>query len=111
MKIALSILALTATAFLGQRAFGDDYNPPLALAITQDGHGHQHFLYYQTLGDPSDTSVALVTSSGGGVNAPEGTQRTQADNGDVRFVEGTNQHGQATAAYIPVTSHFSQAGL
>lgn len=109
MKIALTIVALTAAAFLGQRAFGDDNYQPLALAITQDGHGHQHFQYYQTLGD-TDTSVALLTNSGGGVNTPEGMQRTQADLGEIRLVEGTNQHGQATAAYIPVTSHFAQAG-
>jgi len=44
------------------------------------------------------------------VISPQGMQRPLPDNGDLRLVEGTNQHGQATAAYIPVSSHFSQAG-
>lgn len=109
MKIPSLILALAAAGFLGRSAFADDNAQPFALAMTQDGHGHQRFQYYQTMGDPS-TSVALDTNSGGGVNTPLGTQRAQSDLGDTRLVVGTNQHAQATVADIPVTSHFSQAG-
>lgn len=115
MKIPHIIIALLAVGFLGQSAFGSDNNSPLCLALTQDGHGGTHFMYHQTYDQGFSTaSVALLTSSGGmgngnqlAVGAQEGPL---PDNGDVKFVIGTNQHGQANSADIPMTSHFAPAG-
>ena len=109
MKITHTVLALIATGFLGATAFADNNWAPLALAVTQNGHGQQHFQYYQTLPQQGDTSVALYTNSGGGVMAPLGMYRPISDNGNTRFVIGTNQHGVANAAYIPVSSNFAPA--
>lgn len=88
----------------------DDSGRTFALAVTFDGHGGQHFQYYDTTNNAPDITVAIETSSGGGVNAPQGLQRPLTDNGNTRYVIGTNQHGQANAAYIPVSSNFSPAG-
>jgi hypothetical protein len=110
MKITSTILALAAAGLLGQSAFGDDNTGPLGFAITQNGHGSYHLQYYQTWAQ-NDTSVALVTNSGGvDPGAPLQAQvGPQADQGQTRFVVGTNQHGQAAAAYIPVSSNFGPA--
>ena len=110
MKITNTLLALLAALFLGHSAFGSDTNTPLALAIIQDGHGGSHFVYVQTYGQPWTTmTVALSTNSGGVADTTLVQGPPQADNGQVRFVIGTNQHGQANAAYIPLSSHFAQA--
>jgi hypothetical protein len=57
--------------------------------------------------------VALSTGAGG-VGAAMGPLQTQdrplPDQGNVRYVVGTNQHGTPNAAYIPVSSHFQPAG-
>jgi hypothetical protein len=110
MKITTTILALAAAGLLGQSAFGDDNTSPLGFAITQNGHGSYHYMYYQQTGQ-SDTSVALVTNSGGVTTGLTLDAQTGplADQGQTRFVVGTNQHGQAVAAYIPVSSNFGQA--
>ena len=110
MKIIRTILALAAAGLLGHSAFGDDNTGPLGFAITQNGHGSYHFLFYQN-GAQNDTSVALMTGAGGvatvlPLQAQEGVQ---ADQGQTRFVVGTNQHGQASAAYIPLSSSFGPA--
>jgi len=105
MKITYTILALAAVGFLGQSALADCAGP-FGFTILPNAHGGYHCVYYQSTGMPVDTTVALETPSGG-VSAPMAPQpRPQADNGDVRFVIGTNQHGQANAAYIPVSSNF-----
>ena len=112
MKITHTILALLAAGFLGHSAFGADTSNtygPLGLAIMQDGHGGTHIVYYQTFGQQGTTSVALSTSSGGVMDPSLIQGPPQADNGQTRFVSGTNQHGQPTSAYIPLTSHFAQA--
>jgi len=109
MKITHTILALLAAGFLGHSAFGSDTTGPLWLAIMQDGHGGSHIIYYQTYGQPGATSVALFSSSGSVMDASLVQGPPQADNGQVRFTTGTNQHGQASSAYIPLTSHFAQA--
>lgn len=108
MKLTYSILALAVAGFLGQSAFAD--SPVQAgLAVTSDGHGGSHFMYYQAF-TVDNTSVALYTDQGGvGVTTYLGRNGIQPDNGDTRFVIGTNQHGQSNAAYIPVSSHFAQA--
>jgi hypothetical protein len=110
----LTILAVLAAGTLGPFAFGNDNNNtgPMALAVTQDGHGGSHFLYYQT--NPSQTqdtmTVALYTNSGGVVSTNlVGRDRPLTDNGATRFVIGTNQHGVANAAYVPQSSQFAQA--
>ena len=113
MKITHTILALLAAGFVGQSAFGSDNNAPqLNLAITPDGHGGSHFQYYQSAPQGDATSVALATSSGGVADPVSYQQRNgpQPDQGQVKFVTGTNQHGQANSAYIPMTSHFSPGG-
>lgn len=114
MKISYSVLALLAAGFLGHGAFGspmDDNVAPPRLAVTQDGHGYYHFLYFQTnVAMDAATSIALSTTSGGVVSSPMPLREgTLPDDGQTRFVIGTNQHGQSEAAYIPVTSHFAQA--
>jgi hypothetical protein len=108
MKTIPTIIALAAVGFLGQSAFAD--YQPLGLAVIQNGHGQQRFEYFPLNAQQADTSVALYTATGGGVSAPLGVDRPLTDNGDVKLVQGTNQHGQATAAYIPVSSHYSPAG-
>jgi hypothetical protein len=108
MKITHTLLALAALGFLGQSALADTAGP-FGFTISQNGHGGYHFLYYQTTGLPDSMTVALETPSGG-ISAPLNVlQRAQSDNGNVRFVIGTNQHAQATAAYIPVSSNFGPA--
>jgi len=109
MKISYSILALSVAGFLGSTALGD--NGPFNLAVIQDGHGGSHFLYYQAGADPT-TSVALSTDSGGvGAGGPlsamTGTPPPNSDT--MRFVIGTNQHGNANAAYITPSSNFGPA--
>lgn len=114
MKLTHTILALLAAVTLGHSALGD--NGPtgnLGLAVTQDGHGGSHFLYYvnyQPDQAMNSTSVALSTSSGGVGTTISGRNGVQNDNGQTRFVIGTNGHGTASAAYIPVNSHFAPAG-
>ena len=110
MKTTHTILALLAAGFLGHSAFGSDTNGPWGFAFSQDPHGGYHAMYYQTTGQPDTTSVALYTSSGGVISPMAVQDRTQADKGDVKLVIGTNQHGQANVAYIPVTSHFAPSG-
>ena len=123
MKMTQTILALLAAGFLGQSAFaGSDMNtanlqqasapaPQQNLAVIPDGHGNSHFLYYQVTQDPNAGSVALSTASGGVVTTPMTVQNGPlADDGMTKFVVGTNQHGTASTANIPVTSHFAQAG-
>ncbi|HEX4085201.1 MAG TPA: hypothetical protein VHY22_09835 [Chthoniobacteraceae bacterium] len=126
MKITHTILALLAAGFLGQTAFaGSDMNttmtqqqngctcpqPQQNLAVVQDGHGYYHFLFYQVTNTPAAGSVALSTASGGVITSPMTVQNGPLpDNGQTKYVIGTNQHGNAHAAYIPVTSHFAQAG-
>jgi len=115
MKITHIILALSAAGFLGHSAFGSDSNScgcQLNLAVTQDGHGGSHFQYYQTAQPADATSVALSTGSGGVAGPMVLADRVGPlpDNGQVKFVIGTNQHGQPSSANIPMTSHFSQAG-
>jgi hypothetical protein len=110
MKKTLTIIALAALGFLGQSAFADCNCAPLGLAVVQNGHGQQRFEYFPQSVQTADTSVALYTNSGEGPFAPLGIQRPLTDNGETKLVEGTNQHGQATAAYIPVSSHYSPAG-
>ena len=110
MKIIRATLALVVAGFLGQSAFGSDSNCALGLAIMQDGHGGNHIVYYQTYSQQSTTSVALWTNSGGVTDPALQQGPPQADNGQTRFVIGTNQHGQANSAYIPLTSHFAQSG-
>jgi len=110
MKITHTILTLLAAGFLGHNAFGDNGTNPLSLAVTQDGHGGSHFAYYQTNPARDMTTVALYTSSGGLVVTPlPARDRPLTDDGQTRFVIGTNQHGQANCAYIPLDSHFGQA--
>jgi hypothetical protein len=106
MKITYTILTLLTLGFLNLGAYAD--NGPYALAVVQDGHGGSHFMYYQAPAD-STVTVALETDSGG-VSGPVYMTNTGvlADNGQVRYVIGTNQHGNANAAYIPVSSHFAQ---
>jgi len=109
MKILKPILALLAAVCLGHSALGsDNNNGSLALAVTQDGHGGSHIMYYQTYSQET-TSVALSTASGGLMNSTAMQGPPQADNGQVRFVTGTNQHGQANSAFIPLSSHFAQS--
>jgi hypothetical protein len=114
MKITRTILALLAAGFLGQFAFADNSNQNLA--VIPDGHGGSHFLYYQTNnlqgGGGGDSSVAISTASGGaGASGPLVQQPgVLPDDGMTRFVMGTNQHGQAAGANIPVTSHYAPAG-
>ena len=111
MKITHTILAVLAAGFLGQSAFGDNTNNPLGFAVTQDGHGGSHFMYYQTNPTQDMTTVALSTSSGGVAGGQiQGREGNLPNSGAVRFVTGTNQHGQANSAYIPLDSHFGQAG-
>ncbi len=114
MKIIEISLALLAASLLGSSSAIADNNgscQPLGYAVLQDGHGGSHFLYYQGSADAA-TSVALNTSSGG-VSGPgpiREQDRPLPDNGNTRFAAGTNQHGQFNAAYIPLSSHYSQAG-
>jgi hypothetical protein len=75
----------------------------------QDGHGGCHVVYNQTYGQQGTTSVALSTSSGGVMDTTLVQGPPQADNGQIRFVTGTNEHGQPNSAYIPLTSHFAPA--
>jgi hypothetical protein len=60
MKMTRTILALAAAGLLGQSAMGDNNSGPLGFAITQNGHGSYHFMFYQN-GAQNDTSVALET--------------------------------------------------
>jgi len=115
MKITYTIAALLAGAFLSHGAFADNacQCPSLGLAVSQDGHGGSHFLYYQSAGPAypnivAPASIALTTSSGGVdwstvVSTPANTP------GGVKYVIGTNQHGEANAAFVPVDSHFGPA--
>jgi hypothetical protein len=118
MKIIHISLALLAAGFLGSSAFADNNNnnscscqTPLSLAVTQNGHGQLHFMYFQV--SPDNASVALSTSSGG-VTGFAGTMQEQdrplPDGGNVRYVIGTNQHGQPMASNILISSHFAPAG-
>jgi hypothetical protein len=110
MKITRSILALAAAGLLAHSAFGDDNTGTLGFAITQNGHGSYHFQFYQN-GAQYDTSVALVTNAGG-VAVPLPLQAQEGvlpDEGQTRYVVGTNQHGEANAAYIPLTGNFGPA--
>ncbi len=103
-------MALAAAGILSHGAFADDNTTPLGFAITQNGHGYYHFQFYRN-GAQFDTSVALMTGAGG-VAAPLPLQAQEgplADNGQTRFVAGTNQHAEPNAAYIPVSSNFGQA--
>jgi hypothetical protein len=111
MKITYSILALAVAACLGQSARADNYDNsgPLNFAVVQDPHGGSHFLYYQSNPVGDSTSVALNTSGGGVENiAFMSREGVLPDNGEVKFVTGTNQHGEAASAYIPVSSNFAQ---
>ncbi len=110
MTIVPTILALAVAGFLGQSAFGDDNTGPLGFAITQNGHGSSHFQYYQN-GVQPDMSVALETGAGGLAAIPpiQSQEGPMPDNGQVRFVTGTNQHAQANQAYIPLSSNFGPA--
>jgi hypothetical protein len=111
MKTIPTIIALAAAGFLGHSAFANgNCQPPQGLAVIQNGHGQQRFEYFPQNARHADTSVALYTNSGEGAFAPLGIYRPLPDNGEVKLVEGTNQHGQATTAYIPVSSHYSPAG-
>ncbi len=110
MKITHSILALAAAGLLGHSAFGDDNSGPLGFAITQNGHGSYHFMFYQNAAQ-TDMSVALETNAGGVTTTLPFAQQEGplADQGQTRFVTGTNEHGQPTQAYIPVSSSFGPA--
>ena len=108
MKITHTILALLAAGFFGHSAIADT-NSPLCLTFMQDGHGWYHIVYIQTYAQQGSTSVALSTNTGGVMDTATQQGPPQADNGQVRFVIGTNQHGQAGSAYIPLSSHFAQA--
>ena len=109
MKITCTILTLLAAGLLGRTALGSDTNGPLAFAVIQDGHGGSHMMYYQTYDQQGTTTVALSTNSGGVMNTAPVQGPPLADNGQTRFVIGTNQHAQANSAYIPVSSHFGPA--
>jgi len=115
MKITYAILALVAAVSLGHSARADQCNcNPLSFAVVQDPHGGSHMIYYQTnpAGESTtdSTSVALSTSGGGVVENDAFMTRTGPlpDNGEVRFVTGTNQHGDTMSAYIPTSSNFAQ---
>jgi hypothetical protein len=119
MKITLAILALFAAGILGQSAFADNNgncscsNPSLALAVWQDGHGHEHIGYFQSSGLAypnivAPASIALTTDSGG-VEAPVFVQDPANNPGGIKFVIGTNQHGDVMAAYVPTVSNFAPA--
>ena len=110
MKITKMLLSAGLSAFLGHSAFADCTCNPLAFAVTQNGHGSYHWMFYQTNPGQTDTSVALDTANGGPVNS-DIYARTGIlpDEGQTKFVIGTNQHANATAAYVPVSSNFGQA--
>jgi len=116
MKITYSILALLATGFLGQSAFAEDnncQNTGLNLAVTQTGHGQSHFMYFQTAGLAypnivAPASIAITTDSGGVDYSTAAVSPSNAPGG-VKFVIGTNQHGQTMAAFVPVASNFGPA--
>lgn len=111
MKISLITLALTAALCIGQSARAGGCGCALGFVVVPDSHGSSHAMYYQTNPTGDMMTVALETNSGSGIAT--GPLQTRdgvlPDNGDLRFVIGTNQHGEAGAAYIPVSSHFAQA--
>ena len=116
MKITYTILALLTAGLLSHSAFGDNdsSSSSLGFAVTQDGHGQSHFLYYQSSGLAypnivAPASIALTTSSGGVDNSTVVLQPSDAVGG-VKYVIGTNQHGESMAAFVPVNSHFAPAG-
>jgi len=115
MKIKYSILALMAAGFLGQSAFADNTCPctGLNLAVTQNGHGASHFMYFQTAGLAypnivAPASIALTTDSGGVDYSTVAVSPADAPGG-VKYIIGTNQHGQSMAAFVPAASNFGPA--
>ncbi len=101
MKITCTLLA---SLLLGCTAFADGQ---YSLAVMQDPHGGTRLLYYRTTSMDPGTSVALETASGGLGGSVQMTPI--ASDQTLRFVIGTNQHGQSTSAYIPQNSNFGPA--
>jgi hypothetical protein len=115
MKITYTILALLAAGFLGQSAFADNNCScsSLGLAVSQDGHGGSHFLYYQSTGVAYPNIVApasiAVTTPSGGIDGSTVVETPANATGGIKFVIGTNQHGQTMAAFVPAASNFGPA--